>query len=239
MISASEKTQPSGLPSDRIGTGLPVGEGRFTCRSFNGGRGEVVARKWLARFNKRKHFLALVLIFFQLSCATDLEKIKKISIESDTISERGEQVKIHYSVQGKLKAKITALEVINHAGEETFTEFPKGVKLYSYDEALKATSQLTANYGIFYPKKEEMMVRDNVVIVNTKGELLNTEELIWKRKEEKIYSDKFVRITTPEEIIYGTGFEAKQDFSDYIIKNISGTVQIEDGQVPGAIEPGM
>ncbi len=180
-----------------------------------------------------------ILFFLQLSCATDLEKIKKISIESDTISERGEEVEIHYSVQGNLKAKITAPEVINHESEDAYSEFPKGVKLYSFDEALKTTSQLTANYGIFYPKKEEMLVRDNVVIVNTKGEMLNTEELTWKRKEEKIYSDKFVRITTPEEIIYGTGFEAKQDFSDYIIKNISGTIQVEDGKVPGTIEPGM
>ena len=89
---------------------------------------------------------------------------------------------------------------------------------------------MSANYGMYYSKKDEMMVRDDVAIVNTKGELLNTEELTWKRREGKIYSDKFVRITTPDEIIYGTGFEAKQDFSDYTIKNISGTIKVEAGQ---------
>lgn len=182
---------------------------------------------------------ACILILLQFSCTTDLGKIKQITLSSDTITERGEKIEIHYSVQGKLKAKITAPEVVNHESEETYTEFPRGVKLYSYDENLKTTSQLSANYGIYYPKREEMLVRDDVVIVNIKGEMLNTEELTWKRKEEKIHSDKFVRITTPEEIIYGTGFDAKQDFTDYTIHNISGTVQVEDGKMPGAMEPGM
>lgn len=216
MINLPEKQLPCALP-------LRAGEGQ----------GRVVQGKVAFRF------VLGVFIFLQFSCATDLEKVKKISIQSNTISERGEQVEMHYSVQGVLKAKITAPEVTNHESDDTYSEFPKGVKLYSYDEAMKTTSQLSANYGIYYPKKEEMLVRDNVVIVNTKGELLNTEELIWKRKEEKIYSDKFVRITTPEEIIYGTGFEAKQDFSDYIIKNISGIVQVQEGKVPGTPGKGM
>ena len=171
-------------------------------------------------------FLATCCLLF--SCAPDLEKIKEISSTTDTISEKGKDVEIHYSEEGKLKATVIAKELITYQAEEPYMEFSKGVKLNFFNEVLDTTSKLSAKYGLYYTKKQEMMVRDNVEIINIKGEKLDTEELIWKRKEEKIYSDKFVRITTPEEIIYGTGFEAKQDFSDYIIKNISGTVQVKD-----------
>lgn len=164
------------------------------------------------------------------SCSSDLEKVKEISFTNENIAERGEEVEIHYSEEGHLKAKVMAKELLTYRGDEPYMEFSKGVKLNFFNDHLQTTSKLTANYGIYYTQKEEMLVRDNVEIINIKGEQLDTEELIWRRKDEKIYSDKFVRITTPDEIIYGTGFEAKQDFSDYTIKNISGTVQVKDGQ---------
>jgi len=171
--------------------------------------------------------LVTVITLF-ISCTTDLEKINKISGSSNTMVEKGEEVEIQYSEMGHRKATVLAPLVITHGTDNPSMEFPDGVRLYFYDDRKDTTSKLTADYGIYYTNKEEMMVRDNVVIVNVKGETLNTEELVWKRKDEKIYSDKFVRITTPEEIIYGTGFEAKQDFSDYTIKNISGIVHVKD-----------
>ncbi len=168
-------------------------------------------------------------ILLNASCKTDLDDIKKISVSDNSVLETGKEVEMLYSSQGILKAKILANKVVKRQVEgKEFTEFMNGLKLYFYDENLTVTSKMTSNYGIYTPANEEVLVRDDVVIVNTKGEMLNTEELTWKRKEEKIYSDKFVRITTPEEIIYGTGFEAKQDFSDYVIKNITGIIQVKD-----------
>ncbi|HXH17698.1 MAG TPA: LPS export ABC transporter periplasmic protein LptC [Chitinophagales bacterium] len=174
---------------------------------------------------------ALLLLFIFSSCAPDMEKVNQISAENASLTERGEDVEIQYSEEGKLRAKISAPLVATHNAEEPYMEFTKGLKLNFFDDELNVTSKLAANYGIYFTKKEEMMVRDDVVIVNAKGEMLNTEELTWRRKDEKLYSGKFVRITTPEEIIYGTGFEAKQDFSDYTIKNISGIVHLEKGKV--------
>jgi len=169
-------------------------------------------------------------IFFATSCAPDLEKVNEISTVGNTVIEKGEDVEILYSEQGNLRAVIIARELTTYQADEPYMEFTKGVRLDFFNDALDTTSKLTANYGIYYRKKEEMMVRDNVVIINIKGERLDTEELVWKRNDQKIYSEKFVRITTNEEIIYGTGFQAKQDFSEYTIKNISGTVQVKDGK---------
>jgi lipopolysaccharide assembly outer membrane protein LptD (OstA) len=51
---------------------------------------------------------------------------------------------------------------------------------------------------------------------------------MWNQAEKKIYATGFVRITTPDEIIYGNGLEAKEDFSEYTIKKVTGTVKIKN-----------
>lgn len=62
------------------------------------------------------------------------------------------------------------------------------------------------------------MVKNNVEAISVKGDKLNTEELTWNQKTQKISSDKFVKITTRDEIIFGDGFESNQDLTNYKIK---------------------
>ena len=69
-----------------------------------------------------------------------------------------------------------------------------------------------------------------MVVINEKGEQLNTEELIWDPVKMKIYSDQFVRIKTEDEILFGTGFEADQEFTRYRILNPEGTLNIRDDE---------
>jgi len=76
-------------------------------------------------------------------------------------------------------------------------------------------------------KEQKMEARKNVVAINQNGDQLNTEHLIWDERREKLLSDEFVKITTKDEIIYGSGFEANQDFSKYKIFNIKGTISIK------------
>jgi LPS export ABC transporter protein LptC len=72
-----------------------------------------------------------------------------------------------------------------------------------------------------------MEARKNVLVVNEKGDQLNTEHLIWDERTQKLTSDEFVKITTKDEIIYGNGFEANQDFSRYRIFNIKGIFSVK------------
>ena len=76
-----------------------------------------------------------------------------------------------------------------------------------------------------------MEVKYNVEVVNVNGEKLNTEHLIWDEQKKKIISDDFVKITTAKEIIMGKGLEANQDFTQYEIKEVTGTIRVEDNQL--------
>ena len=62
--------------------------------------------------------------------------------------------------------------------------------------------------------------------MNNKGEKLNTEKLVWDQKKQIIYTDKFVRITTKNEVLTGEGMESKQDFSNWVIKKPRGELHI-------------
>jgi LPS export ABC transporter protein LptC len=87
-------------------------------------------------------------------------------------------------------------------------------------------------YGISSPDDKKIVVRNNVEILNVKGERLNTEELHWQQDSGKIYTDRFVRITTKDQIITGTGLVSDQAFSDWEILNVSGTLNVPHDQIP-------
>ena len=73
-----------------------------------------------------------------------------------------------------------------------------------------------------------MIVKNNVVIRNINGDILETDLLNWDENKQEIYTDDFVKITTKSEVIYGQGFVSNQNFSKYTIKNIKGTILLED-----------
>ena len=67
----------------------------------------------------------------------------------------------------------------------------------------------------------------NVILTNIAGKKLESEELIWDEKNNKIYTDKKVKITTLKEVIEGEGFVSNPDFSEYSISKIHGTFNFE------------
>ena len=111
--------------------------------------------------------------------------------------------------------------------EKPMDQFSKGIRVVSYDYFGNVESELTAYRATNYPEDNLMIARDSVILKNKEGKMLNTEELSWDEKEGRIFTDKFVKITTPNEILYGDGLEAKEDFSSYEIMNIKGRITID------------
>lgn len=172
-------------------------------------------------------FLGVLVVILLAGCANDMEKVKEFERQEQADAETGKDVEVEYSENGLIKARVLAPTMVRAYGDDPYTEFPDGVTVYNYNDTMGLESTLTANYGINYENREEMQVRDNVVLVNSKGEKLNSEELNWNRKTKKVYSDKFVKVTTPEEIIEGNGFEADEDFNTYEVKDITGIFSVE------------
>lgn len=88
-------------------------------------------------------------------------------------------------------------------------------------------STLTAKTAVQYPDKGRIIARDSVVLTTVKKERLETEELIWDEKTAKVFTEKFVKVTKPGEVIYGFGLEAEQDFSYWKITVPKGRIKVD------------
>ena len=160
------------------------------------------------------------------ACENDMEKVKLLSSKGVEPIESSSNIKILYSDSARLQTEITAPEMNHFETENSYLEMPLGLKAIVYDNEGKVKSRISADYGINYTREQKMEVKKNVVVVNEKGEQLNTEHLIWDEKSAKLRSDEFVKITTKDEIIFGTGLEANEDFTKYKIFNIKGTLSL-------------
>jgi len=142
--------------------------------------------------------------------------------------ETGHIVQINYTDSGIMKARLFAPLMERYSNDEkNYTEMKKGITAYFFNKNRKIDSYLKAKYAIRYEREKRMVAKNDVVLVNTKGDTLNTELLNWDEQTQRIYSDKAVRITTPDEIIMGEGFESNTEFNAYKIFKIKGTISLK------------
>ena len=176
---------------------------------------------------KAKRFWPLCLLVFLSACVNDMAEVAAI-IEPMTLPVVEEvNARLIYTDSARVKVKLEAPRLLHYTGEDPYLEFPKGVHVRFYTQTGDIESELTANYAISFEKKDIMLARNDVVVINNKGDKLNTEELSWSKKHHRIFTDEFVTITTEDEVIYGHGLEANEDFSKYTIKKISGTIEVK------------
>lgn len=163
-----------------------------------------------------------------ISCENDLDKVKLYSKGQKIPQESARNIKILYSDSARIQVELTAPIMNRYESDNSYIEMPKGFHTIFYDDRLEVKSRMDADYGIRYEREQKMEARKNVSVINQKGERLNTEHLVWDERSEKLTSDEFVKITTKDEIIFGNGFEANQDFTKYKIFNIKGTISINN-----------
>ncbi len=176
-----------------------------------------------------KHFVLLCIVSACiLSCGNkDLEKIKVITQSGDLPVEVGSNVSISYTDSGFQKAILFAPLLERYATEtRSETEMTKGITAYFYSREGKVNSFIKSKYAIRNERERTITARKEVQVVNNKGDTLRTEELIWDEKTDKIYSDKAVRITTPDKIIMGTGMVSNTAFTQFKVLNISGIINL-------------
>lgn len=171
---------------------------------------------------------AFCLVLILSSCGNkDLEKIKVISTNKDLPIEVGTNISINYTDSGYQKATLFAPLLERYATEtRSETEMTKGITAYFYSREGKVNSYIKSKYAIRNERERTITARKDVQVVNNKGDTLRTEELIWDEKSDKIYSDKAVRITTPDKIILGTGMVSNSAFTQFKVLNISGIISL-------------
>ena len=145
-------------------------------------------------------------------------------------TESSENLNVLHTDSGKLVFRLKA-PVMDHyvlGVEDPYSEFTKGIYIESYDKNNRVKTTMKADYAIRFEKTKKMEAKQHIVIVNENGETLTTDHLIWNEETKKIKSDTYVEIKTKREIIKGTGMEANEDFTEWEILNVTGTIPLPD-----------
>jgi len=124
-----------------------------------------------------------------------------------------------------LKAPLSRRTLEKFSLEE---EFPKGIQVTFYDKTGAPRSWLTADYAIRDQLNRKIIIQKNVILENDRGERLEGPELIWDERTKEIYTDRFVKITAIDKIIYSYGFKSNEDFTHYSLNAGSGDMRLED-----------
>lgn len=137
-------------------------------------------------------------------------------------------VEILYSDSAVVRVRISGPELIRkYEHERTKEEFTKGVFVEFFDESGKVTSTLKADYAYRNDGEDEITVQGNVILTSAKKETMETDELIWNQKSEKVYTEKFVLVKTSKERAWGHGFVSNQNFTEWRIKGFEGQLPAE------------
>ena len=173
---------------------------------------------------------AMLMIAMLPSCKNDVQTVLSLDVV-DTLPEMtARDVEILYSEKARVQIKLVSPYMVSTIEEnEPVMLFPQGFTVYFYDSAMNLQSKITADYGISYENKKLMEARHNVVVENLqKNEMLNTEELFWDRAKQKIYSDKFVKLTTDGQVVTGDGLTSEEPFDDVFISNTKGLLELKE-----------
>lgn len=138
-----------------------------------------------------------------------------------------ENIELYSSEDDRIKLKLSAALLYEFQNGDR--EFPKGVYIEFYNEFGRISSTIRTNYAYFFKEEDKWRGEGNVEVKNIeKNEQLNTEELFWKPKDQKIFTEKFVTIRRQSDVIYGEGLDATQDLSLYKILKPTGTLEVEE-----------
>lgn len=175
--------------------------------------------------------LMAVCCMTSVSCSNDLTTVKNISARDTLPLESAKNIEAIYSDSGLTVVYIYSRQMDKYLGYNSYTEFPKGIKVLYFDTTMKVKSMLTADYAIVHDREHLMEARKNVVIVDrVKDVTINTENIIWDQKKKIVYSNSFVKKTSKDGVMYGDGFDADETFSRYTIRHPKGEFNVDENE---------
>jgi LPS export ABC transporter protein LptC len=173
-----------------------------------------------------KYLNILLLLILFTSCGNTDKEIEEIKPYEGAIQEAEDMI-LYRSEGAILRTKLITPKFLEFVNGDR--EFPLGLYIEFYNEEGKMTTTLKANEAKYFKIEDHWRGRGDVEIKNVENnEQLNSEELYWKPSEKRMFTEKFVTIKLPDQILYGTGLEAKDDLSEYTIKQPEGEFYIDE-----------
>ena len=169
---------------------------------------------------KIHHVLFLAMMFLFVACSDEFKTVESYEYEGKFPDESAKNIELVFSDSGRISFIIAAPVLNKYISDNSYMDCPEGVTITSFDEYGNEQSVLTADYAISIDQTEQMEAHRNVVIRDVqKNETIETEQIVWDKRNRRIYSDVEVKQTNADGTVnYGEGFESDDRFSRYVIR---------------------
>ncbi len=176
--------------------------------------------------------VVVMLVLLLASCGNEKAEVIEVAFDPETTyTMKATDITELISDSGVIRYKVIAEEwYVYDKAAEPYYLFPKGGYLERFDSLLNKDASIEADTVYFYTKKELWELVGNVEYLSLKGEKFNTEQLFMNQKEDRVYSDKYIRIEQADKIITGIGFESNMSMTKYEVFNSQGSFPMKDTQ---------
>ncbi len=181
---------------------------------------------------------AILLFSCQASAPQTEEPVESQNAEN-IMTEYSENLSIVMSENGQKSYHFeTPLMEGYTLARDPYREFRRGVKITMFEEDSTSNdaATLTANYAIFYENRKLWEAKGDVVVIQTNGRRLYTQQLFWNQATHRIYSNVDSRIIDGEEMTDCEGFESDEEMTQWKYRKLKGVTYFtmsEDGGAKG------
>lgn len=174
--------------------------------------------------------IVVMLLLCNTSCNKEKKEVVDVSFDPETTyTLRTTDVSTLISDSGITRYRLNAKEwLVFGKAKDPYWYFPKGIYVEKFDTLFQSEASIQADTAYNYEKKSLWKLVGNVKIESLEGTRFETSLLYWDQKEEKIYSDKYIRIEEEDKVITGIGFESNQDMSQYKIFDSQGVFPVSE-----------
>lgn len=109
-----------------------------------------------------------------------------------------------------------------------YWNFPKGIYLQKFDRKFNVIASVAADSAKFFRMQNLWKLDGNVELRKEPGELFLTQQLFWDQRRNKLYSDSFIHIETPDRMLEGHGFESNDRLTKYSIRRPTGIFPVDE-----------
>ncbi len=109
-----------------------------------------------------------------------------------------------------------------------YWNFPKGIFLQKYDRKFNVIASVAADSARFFRMLNLWRLDGHVELKKEPGELFMTQQLFWDQRRNRLYSDSFIHIETPDRMLEGIGFESNDRLTKYTIKHPTGIFPVNE-----------
>lgn len=162
--------------------------------------------------------MALCLMMFFIACHKENKSSVLYEYEGKFPDESAENMVLTMSDSGMVSFILETPLLNRYYGDTTYADFPKGIKVVSYNEYGQRQAMLTADYAIEINNTQYTASKNVVIVDLVKGDTLKTEEIQWNQLSRTVRSDVLVKqIKADGSVNYGDGFTADDRFTKYTI----------------------